>query len=480
MNKLNKIYIKIGVIILVIVICSILIYINVFKPKLEKEYISLGNKYLQEENYDESIISFNKLIKINKKNTDAMLGLSKAYIGKGSYDKAIEMLKKAQSIDIENFQLLLDILDIMMNINADISYEILQNYINQVGERNIDNEVKEIVELSKENPVNPIVNPISGKYVKPVEVKLEFDKLRVGHSYYYTIDGSEPSKKSNKYNTSIKVDRDTKIKLIGYNKYNASTEIVILDYIIDLDRKLDLEKLIKEVQEIVNKTDVGTEIGNVDSLSKEKVSNSIDKASSLLEKKVLSYEEVNDAYNELERVFNDFKNSIIQSTDKSELSKNIDKAQKLYENSTEGSRDGQYKVGSKKSLLEAINNARETYANCKNQEIVDRETNILKKAISNFESKKIESFSKQDAINQAIGRFGAVGYGENEAGHELKTTGYKVVGDLKVESGVKYYSIEVSQVVKTHPPYEENGEWECDFPTNRKFIINSYEDGRCY
>ena len=398
MNKLNKIYIKIGVIILVIVICSILIYINVFKPKLEKEYISLGNKYLQEENYDESIISFNKLIKINKKNTDAMLGLSKAYIGKGSYDKAIEMLKKAQSIDIENFQLLLDILDIMMNINADISYEILQNYINQVGERNIDNEVKEIVELSKENPVNPIVNPISGKYVKPVEVKLEFDKLRVGHSYYYTIDGSEPSKKSNKYNTSIKVDRDTKIKLIGYNKYNASTEIVILDYIIDLDRKLDLEKLIKEVQEIVNKTDVGTEIGNVDSLSKEKVSNSIDKASSLLEKKVLSYEEVNDAYNELERVFNDFKNSIIQSTDKSELSKNIDKAQKLYENSTEGSRDGQYKVGSKKSLLEAINNARETYANCKNQEIVDRETNILKKAISNFESadERLLTFNYED------------------------------------------------------------------------------------
>ena len=94
---------------------------------------------------------------------------------------------------------------------------------------------------------------------------------------------------------------------------------------------------------------------------------------------------------------------------------------------------------------------------------------------------QVESFSKEDALNQAIGRFGAVGYGEVEAGHELTTTGYKVVSDLKVENGVKYYSIEVSQVVKTHPPYEESGEWECDIPEGeRTFIVNSYEDGSCY
>ena len=480
MNKSRKNYIKIGISILVIVLLSILIYTNILKPKLETKFISLGNKYLQEGNYEEAIISFNKLIKLDRNNIDARLGLAKAHIKKGDNDKAIEMLKKAQRIDIENSKLLLNILEILKNINSDISYEMLSNYIKKVGESNIDSNIKEIVELSKEKPINPIVNPIPGKYATPLELKLEFDKLRVGHSYYYTTDGSEPSNKSNKYNDSIKIGKDTQVKLIGYNKNNESTEIITLEYIINTDKKIDLENLIKKAQEIVNKTQVGTQIGNVDNLSKESAIKAINKAKSLLKNKILRLEEIDNAYNELENVIENFKNSIIQPTDKVELSKTIDKAQKLYENSSEGNSDGQYKVGSKKILLEAINNAKEICRNGSNQKIIDKETIKLKKAINNFESSKVATFSKQDAINQAIGRFGAVGYGENEAGHELRTTGYTVIGDVKVENGVKFYSIKVSQEVTMHPPYEESGEWECDFPENRQFTVNSYENGQCY
>lgn len=89
------------------------------------------------------------------------------------------------------------------------------------------------------------------------------------------------------------------------------------------------------------------------------------------------------------------------------------------------------------------------------------------------------TFSQQDAINIAIGRFGAVGSGENEAGHELITNSYNVIGDVNNENGMKYYVIEVNQSVKSHPENELSGEQECDFQDNRTFRVNAYENGSC-
>lgn len=95
---------------LIMVISSVLIYDNVSQPKFYQKFISLGNKYLKEENYEEAILSFNKAIKIEEKSTEARVQVAKSYIGNNEQDKAINSLQEVQEIDLQNEKLLLEIL----------------------------------------------------------------------------------------------------------------------------------------------------------------------------------------------------------------------------------------------------------------------------------------------------------------------------------------------------------------------------------
>lgn len=56
------------------------------------ELLDLGTKYLQEENYKEAVIVFEKVIVIDEKCVDAYIGLADAYIGEDNPKKAEEVL----------------------------------------------------------------------------------------------------------------------------------------------------------------------------------------------------------------------------------------------------------------------------------------------------------------------------------------------------------------------------------------------------
>ncbi|MGN0736075.1 MAG: tetratricopeptide repeat protein [Anaerovoracaceae bacterium] len=62
------------------------------------ELLDLGTKYLQEENYKEAVIVFEKAIVIDEKCVDAYIGLADAYICTEEYDKAEKILKKGYEI----------------------------------------------------------------------------------------------------------------------------------------------------------------------------------------------------------------------------------------------------------------------------------------------------------------------------------------------------------------------------------------------
>lgn len=62
------------------------------------ELLSLGQKYLLEENYEEAVVAFEKAIRIDEKCVEAYLGLADAYVGKGDPDKALEILGKGYEI----------------------------------------------------------------------------------------------------------------------------------------------------------------------------------------------------------------------------------------------------------------------------------------------------------------------------------------------------------------------------------------------
>jgi len=64
-----------------------------------KEGLSLGNKYLSDGKYEEAILAFQKVIKIQSKNIEARVGMAKAYVKLGRTEEATKILKEAISIN---------------------------------------------------------------------------------------------------------------------------------------------------------------------------------------------------------------------------------------------------------------------------------------------------------------------------------------------------------------------------------------------
>ena len=350
MKKENKVKILIITLITAIImgISSITIYSNVCAPKFYDYFIDTGVKYLIDGKYEEAILTFNKAIEIEEKSTEARVYLGKGYIGNNEQDKAIEVLKEAQEIDMTNEELLKEILEILNEIDADVAYEFLDRFINAVGKDNISEDIKDILHSSIESPTIPVSDPAPGIYINPIFIKLKLYKIKVGHSFYYTADGSEPSKDSQKYRGRIDIDKSTTIKLVGYNKNEESTEVVTLDYIIDTNIVNDIENKLEESKDLLNTTQVGTNIGNTTEEAKKAFKLVIDKVSDLLKKDLVNYEDASNMKIEIENALKTFKDNIIEPTDKSKLQSAINKAQNLYNNAKEGSKENEYKIGSKK------------------------------------------------------------------------------------------------------------------------------------
>ena len=76
-----------------IVILLSAITVNAVQNAKISDLLDLGNKYLNEQKYEQAIIAFEDIIKIDKTNVDARIGLAKAYISLKKHDKAEQVLK---------------------------------------------------------------------------------------------------------------------------------------------------------------------------------------------------------------------------------------------------------------------------------------------------------------------------------------------------------------------------------------------------
>ncbi|MBP3595452.1 MAG: leucine-rich repeat protein, partial [Lachnospiraceae bacterium] len=97
-NKLNKTLLLIVALILGIVLIALLV---IFVPKAAKaksveKQLSLGEKYLDELDYEQAIASYLAVIEIDPKNEDAYLALADIYMEMGEYEKAEEILEQAE------------------------------------------------------------------------------------------------------------------------------------------------------------------------------------------------------------------------------------------------------------------------------------------------------------------------------------------------------------------------------------------------
>ncbi len=91
-NTIIIIILAIAIIILIAFI-GFLFFMNSSGQRVKRQ-LSLGEKYLEEMNYEDAIIAYNLVLEIDPKAEDAYLGLADAYIGLKDYDKAYEAVKR--------------------------------------------------------------------------------------------------------------------------------------------------------------------------------------------------------------------------------------------------------------------------------------------------------------------------------------------------------------------------------------------------
>lgn len=193
-----------------------------------KAQIELGNKYIQEGNYKEAIIAFEKAIEIEPKNVDARLRLAKAYTEVGRITDAIRVLKEVIDIDKKREEPYLELANIYIDENKlDEAIRILE-----IGYENTGNEeIKKMIEELKAKPPPPKASIEGGKYesIQLVELVAE------GNNIYYTLDGSKPSMKSIKYSQSVTISNGiTTLRAIAIDAKGKTSEESRHEYTVEM------------------------------------------------------------------------------------------------------------------------------------------------------------------------------------------------------------------------------------------------------
>ncbi|MGM9530521.1 chitobiase/beta-hexosaminidase C-terminal domain-containing protein [Intestinibacter sp.] len=385
---------KIGIIILLIVAILAVGYKMVLAPTLYNKYMEEGNSCLTQKQYEQAIEAFDKAIKVKSKDTAARIQKSKAYVGKNEFQSAVEILEDAQNLDRKNEELLLEIIDIAVTIDGGTAYDFLDIFVQEVGEANLSTNIRNLLNSASESPKPAQMDISEGKYLSSICVKLNKDRMNIGHSYYYTINGDTPDQNSQKYMGNICISNTTTIKIIGYNKDGQSTEVVTLNYTIDQAILDEIKNNIEASKKLISETKTGTDVGSIPEKNKKELQSILDKAETFVNSESIKYDAACDINKEIENAIKQFKDNIVKPVDKSELKSYIDKAENLYNNSTEGSKTGQYKSGSKSNLKKYIDEANKVYSEkASTQEEVDSQVSKLKNAIDVFNQNKIKQTS---------------------------------------------------------------------------------------
>lgn len=158
---------KIGLALVVVVFSSIIAYKQVIIPKKYSEYMELGKKNIVEGNYRQAIRNFEEVLIMDNDNIDAMLGLSKSYVGINDRKKVKEYVIKAQSLDMGNEDLVLQILDIISENYRETSIIVIENYLGEVGYENVSERFQlTVLQITNKDELNEYIKKAENIYKK--------------------------------------------------------------------------------------------------------------------------------------------------------------------------------------------------------------------------------------------------------------------------------------------------------------------------
>lgn len=201
-SKLLK-FIGMILVLAVVVFSSIMAYKEVIIPKKYNKYIELGNEHIAEEHYRQAIYDFESALRIDKNSIEALLGLSKSYVGISDDEKVKECVMKAQSLDLKDENLVLKILDIVSKNDRETIRTVVENYIEEVGYDNVSERFQlTVFQMTNKNELSECIDRAETIYEKLDRGKVNNELLdykvtldayiktgkEVNDGYFYTQD----------------------------------------------------------------------------------------------------------------------------------------------------------------------------------------------------------------------------------------------------------------------------------------------------
>lgn len=209
----------------VIIIIVIAVNMNSKNKKSYKYNLEKGTQYYNTQDYDNAVTYLTKAYNTNdgKKNADMMYELADALVHVKQNDKAIEVLKSALSYDKMNEKALPLLAKLYQDEKKGTELsELIKKYKGTKNEALL-SDYKVDEPTSSENP---------GSFEDSVEINLMASD---GCTIYYTTDGSEPTTKSSKYSSTIKIEKDdVTVKAIAVNSIGVASDVAEFKYSISL------------------------------------------------------------------------------------------------------------------------------------------------------------------------------------------------------------------------------------------------------
>ena len=209
----------------VIIIIVIAVNMNSKNKKSYKYNLEKGTQYYNTQDYDNAVTYLTKAYNTNdgKKNADMMYELADALVHVNQNDKAIEVLKSALSYDKMNEKALPLLAKLYQDEKKGTELsELIKKYKGTKNEALL-SDYKVDEPTSSENP---------GSFEDSVEINLMASD---GCTIYYTTDGSEPTTKSSKYSSTIKIEKDdVTVKAIAVNSIGVASDVAEFKYSISL------------------------------------------------------------------------------------------------------------------------------------------------------------------------------------------------------------------------------------------------------
>lgn len=215
--KRKKIMIFGGITIVSVVLMAFFLYYNSYTG-----YMQRANRALNNSEYEEAIMRFEKAIHKNERRPEAYTGLSNVYLAKDDENEAEKVFQDAVERQPENAEIYRAFLVLLENMKQTKKIPAV------LDECEYDSVIEALPEYYCSAPAYSLNKNF---YEEVQELALDSD----GNTIYYTLDGSEPTTSGIKYSEPIQIgEGETTVNAVAVNKRGIPSLVLSRTYTVEL------------------------------------------------------------------------------------------------------------------------------------------------------------------------------------------------------------------------------------------------------